>query len=177
MRIKIDTKDFNHVIRKMKRLDEDLKKQVPLFIESAGFDFLDIVQDQIIKNKSVVTRRLLNSFDKGGNGNVWKIHNGGLTLIVGTNVEYASLVNDGHWTISSVTSGTLPDGTPYRWVPGHWKQGKFIYTPGASEGMVLTQQWVEGTSYFDDAVVIFRRLFEQELKIGLKKWAKNAGGV
>ena len=43
-------------------------------------------------------RLLLNSFHKGSSGTVWELSDNGLTLEVGTNVEYASYANDAHWT-------------------------------------------------------------------------------
>lgn len=47
----------------------------------------------------------------------------GTDLEIGTNVEYASFINDGHWTVSDEN---------VRWVPGYFQGSRFIYDPSAS---------------------------------------------
>lgn len=77
-------------------------------------EFLDLIQDEIIRTETTDTRWLLNSFQRGHSENVWSISNGGLTLEVGTNVNYATYANDGHMQNS-------------RFVPGYWKGDRFVY--------------------------------------------------
>lgn len=85
---KIDTRELDKFFKKFKKVaSKEFKKEVATWLEAMGFEFLDIIQDEIIRTKTVDTRLLLNSFQKGNGENIWKISNGGLTLEVGTNVE------------------------------------------------------------------------------------------
>lgn len=150
----------------LKRLDKaingGLKNEMGLWLEALGFEFLDIVQDEIIRTNTVDTRRLLNSFDRSDEENMWVIREGGLSLEIGTNVEYASFVNDGHWTTK--------EGVEARWVPGRWIGDDFEYDPDAKTGMLLKRKWVEGTHYWDHALLIFERIFEKSLDRKLQQW-------
>ena len=74
----------------------DFKRELSLFLEGLGNEFLRILEDEIIRREVVDTRLLLNSFHKGSEDGVWEINEGGLTLEVGTNISYAAYVNDGH---------------------------------------------------------------------------------
>lgn len=64
----------------------DFRKELELFLEGLGNEFLRIVQDEIIRRKVLDTRLLLASFEKDTDGNVWRMTEGGLTLEVGTSV-------------------------------------------------------------------------------------------
>ena len=92
----------------------DFKKELALWVDALGVEFLDIITDQIISREVTDRRLLLNSFTKGGEDNVWKSSDGGLTLEIGTAVEYAQWVNDGH------------KQRPGRFIPGEWKGERFI---------------------------------------------------
>ena len=105
---------------------------------------------------------------KRGDGNVWEVSDGGLSLEVGTNVEYAAYVNDGHWT--------NPKGVDRRFAPGTWEGDRFVYDPGAKTGMVLKQKWVEGAHYFDSAVRIFEKMFPDILEAKLQEWIDSYFG-
>jgi hypothetical protein len=145
--------------------DGDFLDNLELWLEAMGMEFLDLVQDEIIRTETVDTRLLLNSFQKGGNGNYWTISNGGLTLDVGTNVYYASYANDGHFTVDPNS------GKDRRWVPGRWNGDRFIYDPDEREtGMLLKMTWVDGTNYWDNALAIFERVFQKSLDIKLQEW-------
>lgn len=152
----------------MQALDEaiegGLQNQYELWLEAMGFEFLDIVQDEIIKTETVETRRLLNSFQKGDEDNIFSMTAGELTLDVGTNLEYASFVNDGHFTIDPSKNQDR------RWVPGRWKGDRFEYDPDAETGMLLKFQWIDGSGYWDNAVAIFERMFERSLDRKLQEW-------
>jgi len=152
-------RNLDHFIRAMGDLADDAKQDFTTFLEGEGFKLLDIVQDKIIGMEVVDTRRLLNSFDKGGNDNVWTIKNGGLTLEIGTNVEYAAAVNDGH-------------RQKRRWVPGRWKGDKFIYDPNSDTGMMLTERFVPGKPYWDNAIATFERIFPQDGQQWVDKWVQ-----
>ena len=146
-----------------------LKQELVRFAEGIGNEFLRILEDEIIRLQVMDTRLLLNSFHKGSAENVWKVSDGGLTLEVGTNVKYASFVNDGHWT--------NPKGQAMRWVPGVWNGDRFVYTPGADTGMLLKQKWVEGKHYFDSAIRIIERMIPQFMERKLEQWLVSYLGL
>lgn len=140
------------------------KEEIKLWGQAMAFEFLDMVQDEIIKTETVDTRRLLNSFGKGDSDNVWRISKGGLSLEVGTNVEYASYANDGHYTVNP-NSGQVK-----RWVPGYWRGKRFVYDPMSKEGMLLKLKWVEGTGYWDIAMLKFEKRFSKSFEKKLQSW-------
>lgn len=152
----------------IKKLDRaangDFKKELELWLDALGMEFLDIVQDEIIRTKTVDTRRLLNSFDRGDKENVFTINKGSLSLDVGTNVKYASFVNDGHFTVNPES------GRDRRWVPGYWQGDRFIHDRGSKTGMLLTIKWVDGTGYWDNAMAIFEKMFEKSLDNKFQEW-------
>ena len=158
---------LDEFIRKLRSAaDGDFKKQLAVWLEAMGFEFLDIIQDEIIRKKVVDTRLLLNSFTKGEKGNIWTVKYGGLRLDIGTNLKYAEYVNDGHWT--------NPKGVEVRWVPGVWNGGKFEYQKGNREtGMLLRQQWIDGTHYWESALKIFEKIFATSLERNLQHWLDN----
>ena len=153
----------------------EFRKELELFLESVGTDFLRVLQDEIVRLNVVDGRVLLHSFQRGDDGNVWRIEDGGLTLEVGTNVSYASYVNDGHWT--------NPAGVARRFVPGYWTappgdpKARFVYEPGAKTGMVLKQQWIPGKHYWESALRIMDKIYPKALEERLQKWIdKYFGG-
>jgi hypothetical protein len=161
--VTVDTTEFKAFFSRLKQATRgDFRKELELYTRGLGTEFLRIVQDEIIRRGVLDTRNLLASFSEGGEGNVWEISNGGLTLEVGTNVDYAAYVNDGHWT--------NPKGVETRFVPGVWKGGRFIHTPGAKTGMVLKQKWVEGAHYWESAIRIFEKIFQESLEKKLQQW-------
>lgn len=105
---KVDIRELKRFAAKLeKAADGELKKQFAVWLEAVGMEFLGVVQDEVIRLGVVDTRRLLNSFSRGSSDCVFKIRDDVLVLDVGTNVEYASEVNDGH---------KLPSG---RWWEGY----------------------------------------------------------
>ena len=163
MGIEFDFSEFKAFNARLRQAASgDFKRELLLFQEALGYDFLRIVQDEIIRLNVMDTRLLLASFQKGEGDNLWELNEGDLTLEVGTNVEYASYVNDGHWT--------NPKGVESRFVPGRWSGGRFIYEPGAKSGMVLKQKWVEGKHYWENALRIIERIFPDVLEKKLQEW-------
>lgn len=134
-----------------------LKAEYSLWLEAIGMEFLDLIQDEIIRTGTVDTRLLLNSFQRGDENNVFELSEGGLILDVGTNLEYGIYANFGHMQSR-------------RWVPGVWRGDRFEYTPGAKTGMMLTEKWVEGTHYWDNALAIFEKMFAKSLDRRLQEW-------
>ena len=113
----------------------EFKRELAVFVDGLGYEFLRILQDLIIKRKVSLSGQLLASFEKGGEGSVWDLSDDDLTLEVGTNVEYAKWANDGHEKVNPDTPGAffLPDGRLARFVPGHWivrgdGKSEFIYS-------------------------------------------------
>lgn len=141
------------------------RKELELFLEGLGYEFLRIVEDEIIRRKVLDTRLLLASFHKGDGNNLWELTEGNLTLEVGSTLEYAGYVNDGHWT--------NPKGVDRRFVPGYWQGDRFIYDPTAEGGMVLKQHFVDGKPYFDSALRILDKMLPEFLDKKLQEWLDN----
>lgn len=145
-----------------------LRQEYEIWLEGMGFQFLDIVQDEVIQTQTVDKRRLLNSFHKGDQENIFSMTAGKLKLDVGTNLDYASYVNDGHLTIDPSKNQDR------RWVPGRWKGDRFEYDPAEkNSGMLLKFKWVDGSGYWDNAMAIFEMMFERSLERKLQQWIEN----
>ncbi|MBO1583126.1 HK97 gp10 family phage protein [Bacillus sp. XF8] len=162
MATEITIQGFREFSAKLNRMSSGLDRQVALWLEASGFQFLEEVQIQIIALGVVDTRRLLNSFDKGDSDNVWRSSDGGLVLEVGTNVEYAKLQNDGWQQVR-------------RFVPGRWEGHNFEYDPNAPTGMMLTAKFIEGRTYWDNAVAIYERMFQRSFDRQFRRWVQNGG--
>ena len=159
----IDMSEFRAFFERLESASKgEFKKELETYLDGIGNDFLKVVQDEIIRRKVMDYRRLLASFEKGAEENIWEIEEGGLTLEVGSSTNYASYVNDGHWTNTK--------GVEKRFVPGYWEGHRFIYDPSAKGGMVLKQHWVEGNPYFDSALRLYRKIFEASLDRKLQEW-------
>ncbi|MEC1262509.1 HK97 gp10 family phage protein [Bacillus swezeyi] len=137
------------------------RKKAAEWLEQEGLDFLDLVRQEIMQAGSVDTGLLLRSFRRGADRNIWTMESGGLSLEIGTELDYASFVNDGHW---------MGGKEGVRWIPGRWQGGRFQYDPGSSKGMALKRQWIKGTGYWEHALYIFERLFEKRLDERLQTW-------
>ena len=146
----------------------DFKRQLTLFLEGLGLEFLKVIQDEIIRRKVVDTRLLLNSFHKGDSNNIWELSEKGLTLEVGTNTEYAGYVNDGHWTCKK--------GEAMRFVPGYWNGDSFVYNPTAKSGMMLKQKWVEGKHFWESGIKIIEGMMPELLEAKLQQWLDSYFG-
>lgn len=176
------TCDVAHMRQFFERMEQaakgDFRRELVVWLDGMGNDFLEIVVDRIIEQRHVVTANMVNSFHKGGSDNVWNFSSGDMTLEVGTNVEYAKFVNDGHWTIdpSKTNHFTLANGQLARFVPGHWEGGRFVYEQGAKTGMVLKQQWVDGAHYWEHSFDIFEQVFPKVAEALLQKWIDSYFG-
>ena len=97
--VDVDVSEFREFFSRIgQAASGDFRHEMELFLEGLGNEFLRVLQDEIIRRKVMDTRQLLASFEKGAQGNIWELTEGDLTLEVGTNVEYASYVNDGRGT-------------------------------------------------------------------------------
>ncbi len=162
--VRIDATELRRFVERLNQAGrgKEFEKELSRFLDAIAVEFLSYVQDFIIQAGSVDTRLLLNSFQKSGEGSVFIAQEGGLQIEVGTNVEYASFVNDGHWL--------NPRGVDMRWVPGEWQGERFIYQPGAKTGMLLKQKWIEGSHYFDDAIRLMERMAPQFMERKMEQW-------
>ena len=128
----------------------EFQKALSLFLEGLGLEFLKIIQDEIIRKKVMDTRLLLSSFHKLDSDGIWELSEGDLSITVGTNVEYAKYVNDGHWTCEK--------GEKMRFVPGYWEGNRFKYDPAAKTGMMLKQKFVKGKHFWEDGIKILEKM-------------------
>ena len=168
--VEFDMSEYRAFFERLERAAKgDFRKEMELNLEGVGFDFLRVVQDEIVRRRVMDSRLLLASFERGNDGNVWELTDGGLTLEIGTNLNYAGYVNDGHWTNTK--------GVERRWVPGYWQGHRFIYDPAAKTGMLLKQHWVEGAHYFESALRIYEKIFYESAEAKLQDWLdKYFGG-
>ena len=143
----VDTSELDSFVSRLDSAIPQIKPKLAKILDNAGERFLRLVQDQIEVAGNVDTRTLLSSFSKGAGNGIYRLNEGGLTLEIGTRVKYARWVNDGHRQ------------RPGRFIPGVWSGERFIYTPGASTGMVLKASFVEGSHYFDHAEAAFEAMF------------------
>ncbi len=157
----IDVSELEDYVRRVEAASRDLRPYAAKTLEEVGNEFLEIVQAEIQRKQNVDMGKLLASFSKGGPGNIYRLDSGGLTLTIGTNVEYAQWVNDGHRQ------------RPGRFVPGVWEGKHFRYIPGAGTGMVLKASWVKGSHFFDDAKRAFELIFQQYVDSAFEQfWAR-----
>ena len=165
--VRIDATELRRFVERLNQAGrgKEFEKELSRFLDAIAVEFLSYVQDFIIQAGSVDTRLLLNSFQKSGEGSVFIAQEGGLQIEVGTNVEYASFVNDGHWL--------NPKGVDMRWVPGEWQGERFIYQPGAKTGMLLKQKWIEGSHYFDDDIRLMERMAPQFMERKMQQWLEQ----
>lgn len=161
--VEIDVTDlvkFNEKLRQA--AGGDLKREFAEFLDGVGFEMLRVIEDEIIRLQVVDTRLLLNSFHRGGQGNIYELNEDDLSLEIGTNVQYAQWVNDGH------------KQKPGRFIPGTWTgDGKFRYDPGADTGMVLKASWVEGKHYMEHSIAIMEKLFPKLVETKLAQWLED----
>ena len=161
--IDIDVSELQNFFARAERAAKgDFRKELELFLEGLGDEFLRVIQDEIERRKVMDSRLLLASFEKNTEGNIWKLEEGGLTLEIGTNFGFVKYVNDGHWK--------NPKGVEQRFVPGYWEGDRFIYDPSSKSGMVLKQDWVLGKPYFDSALRILDKMYPSLLEKKLQEW-------
>lgn len=97
--VKIDTSDLKGFVGKLdKAAQGEFKKELVNFMEGLGYEFLRIVQDEIIRKQTVDTRLLLNSFSKGEQDNIFVLNEGSMTIEVGTTAD----LPDGEYSIQEV---------------------------------------------------------------------------
>ena len=137
----IDFSDFRRFFDQMDRAARGgLRHELEVFLEGLAYEFLRMVQGEFInRNKNTGYGQLLNSFTKDDTNNIWRYVDDRLTIEIGSSLEYASYVNDGHRTLDPAQEKyfVLATGEKARFVPGYWQGERFIYDPAAEGGMML----------------------------------------
>lgn len=155
--IDINTGQLSKFFQKLGQAGSDtLKEEITTWLTSLGERFLKEVHTEILNRDVVDTRRLLGSFVKGGAGNVFEIAGDGLSIEVGTNVEYARWVEEGYQQTQ-------------RFVPGSWDGAHFRYGEG-SGGMMLKEQWIPGRFYFEGGKRVFESVLPYEVATKMRTW-------
>lgn len=68
-RLDIDMTEFKEFFGKMEQFAKgQFKEELIEYVDTIGFDFLRVVQDEIVRRKIIDTRLLLASFEKGSAG-------------------------------------------------------------------------------------------------------------
>lgn len=172
--VKYDFSEYREFFSKMRAAKSDFKKELDKLLEAIGVEFLNEVKEQIRERRVIRTSHLLHTFERGGKDNVWEADFGALRLEVGTNLEYALWVNNGHRTFDPEKNPEkhfkLPNGELARFVPGYWNGDEFIYDKSAKGGMVLKLHWVEGKHYFEAAIEAVAPQFEKLFEKKLEEW-------
>ena len=161
--VQTEFEEMSNFFDKMGRAAKhDLHREMCIWLEGMAFEFLKFIQNEILKNNIVDSRQLLHSFQKDTDYNVWEVSENGLRFEVGSLLEYAGYVNDGHWLNAK--------GVERRFVPGYWQGDRFIYDRNADGGMMLKQDWVKGKRYFDVAFGELSKEFVASLEKKLEEW-------
>lgn len=135
----IDTSQLDSFAKRCEAAKNDLRPYIRKLMEDSGELFLDVVQAKIIAKGNIDTRKMMGSFQRGGAGNIFRVEDGGFSVVVGSSLDYAAYVNFGHRQ------------QPGRFIPGIWEGKHFRYQPGARTGMVLKAERVAPSNYFTEA--------------------------
>ena len=172
--IEINLQELQEFFDKIKQASkEGFQAELEKMLEGVGWEFLRILTDELIKrHKNTGDGLLISSFTKNDKNNIWSLEDNGLTLEVGTNVQYASYVNDGHRTFdpSKTKHFTLPNGELARFIPGTWNGKRFTYDPSSDRGMVLKFHWVEGIHFWESSMKAIQKILDKALEKKLQEW-------
>lgn len=178
--VEIDMSEFREFFQRMEKAAQgDFRREFETFLEGLGEEFLGLVQDEFMKrNKNTGYAQLISSFTKSAAGNIWRYEDDGLTLEVGSSLEYAGYVNDGHRTLDPAKGKyvTLWNGEKARYVPGYWQGNRFIYDPSSEEFMILKYHWVEGLHFWEAALHAMERICPAALEAKMQKWLDSYFG-
>lgn len=87
---------FDEFARDMDQVLRHFGTDLNEYVDGMGYTFLGEVRTEILRQQLVDTRLLINSFQKGVEGNIWERDN--TRIETGSAVSYAEFVNSGHWT-------------------------------------------------------------------------------
>ena len=156
-----DYREFEKLADSVKKMEKDGRK----FIEDFLVEMALRVMAKTKKRTPVDTGDLRNKWYLsgvawGGNDVMINIVNSAL---------YASFVEYGHWQQVG------------RFVPGHWEgagdDARFIYEPGAEEGMILTDPWVDGRFMATLSIQEIEREMPRRLERAWANYARGKMGV
>ena len=114
---------------------------------------------------SVDTGDLWRSFSRGGRGNIWTADkaSGNFRLVVGSNLKYARLINDGF-------------NRKRRWIPGIVDgNGIFRYQKGAKTGVMVSSGRFMGTHYFEIAFDEVKKIMPEIIESELRRFFDELG--
>lgn len=176
--VEMDMGDLRAFFRRMEQAaGGDFRKEFETFLEGMGEEFLRLAQDEFIrrhrnKGDGQTASALWSSFQREGEGNVWRYTDDNMTIEVGTELDYAAYANYGHRTLDPAKGKhfTLPNGEMARFVPGYWNGNRFVYDRSAKGGMVLKYDWVEGIHFWEAALHAMERIFPAALEARLQAW-------
>lgn len=178
--IEIDMSEFKSFFQRMEKAAQgDFRRDLQTFLEGLGEEFLRIVQDEFInRNRNTGYGQLVSSFTRDGMNNIWRYEDDSLTLEIGSSLEYASYVNDGHRTFdpSRTKHITLKNGELARYVPGYWQGSRFIYDPSSDKFMILKYHWVEGLHFWEAALHAMEHICPAVLEAKLQQWLDSYFG-
>ncbi len=164
--INVDFTEYRAFFGLLKKAsDGEVQQQLNLFLEQLGFEFLNIIQDEIIELGVIDSSKLLASFTKGDEQNIWNLDEGTMSLEIGTNTEYAEYVNDGHYTNRQ--------GVERRFVPGYFEGDKFLYDKNSKKGIVLKRKWIDGTFYYESALNAMQKIMPELLEKKMDQWLRT----
>ena len=87
---------FDEFARDMDQVLRHFGTDLNEYVDAMGYTFLGEVRTEILRQQLVDTRLLVNSFQRGVEGNIWERSN--TRIETGSAISYAAFVNDGHWT-------------------------------------------------------------------------------
>lgn len=157
----MDVSGLDDFVRRCEAAKADLKPYAGKALDEIGEEFLDIVQAEIEAADNIDTQKMIESFSKGGAGNVYNLDLGGLVLTIGSSIDYAKYVNYGHRQ------------QPGRFVPGVWEGKHFRYIPGAKTGMVLKASFVPGSHFFDKSIDALKIMFPKMVEKSFEQFFKR----
>lgn len=158
----VDMEEMDKFVQDIEALAYNTKSQIEAFVAYFAKDFLNEVKSEIERRNIVDTGSLLKSFNKNDENNIWEVSAGGLSITVGSILDYAKYVNDGHTTCK--------EGESKRFVPGYWQGNKFTYDPNAKGGMMLYQQWIEANPYFSKAYELMNSILPEVMDKKFDEW-------
>lgn len=178
--LEIDLRDFRQFFAQMDRAAQGgFRQELEVFLEGLGIEFLRLVQDEFTnRNKNTGYGQLVQSFVKDDANNIWRYADDGLSIEIGSSLEYAGYVNDGHRTLDPTQEKyfTLSTGEKARFVPGYWQGERFIYDQAADGGIVLKYHWVEGLHFWEAAMHAMEQMCPEFLERRLQDWLDNYFG-
>jgi hypothetical protein len=106
----VDMEEMDKFVQDIEALAYNTKSQIEAFVAYFAKDFLNEVKSEIERRNIVDTGNLLKSFNKNDENNIWEVSAGGLSITVGSILDYAKYVNDGHTTCKEGEVSVLSPG-------------------------------------------------------------------